>query len=114
MVNMSDNEELRNALALQQNQSLYREKMVSQFGDGHPSERLSGFPMPELYNQHYINRYSFPKGLIAGKKMQEQGKKPRQSIYDLYAQPARKGVSGWKLTKRVLSHEQQMQQLLNA
>ena len=70
--------------------------------------------MPELYNQHYINKYSFPKGLIAGRKAPEKPeanptteKKPRQSIYDMYAQPVRKGVSGWKLTKRLVSNEEQ-------
>jgi len=56
--------------------------------------------MPELYNQHYINKYSFPKGLTASRKPQTE-KRPKQSIYDVLAQPVRKGVSGWKLTKRV-------------
>ena len=66
------------------------------------AERVSGFPMPELYNQHYINKYSFPKGLICQRKPEEMKKKgTRQSIYDMYAQPVRKGVSGWKLTKRI-------------
>ena len=32
------------------------------------NERASGYPKPELYNQHYINKYSFPKGLQAVKK----------------------------------------------
>ena len=35
------------------------------------AERVSGFPMPELYNQHYINKYSFPKGLICQRKPEE-------------------------------------------
>ena len=35
------------------------------------SERVSGFPMPELYNQHYINKYAFPKGLVCGRKPDE-------------------------------------------
>ena len=38
------------------------------------AERMSGFPMPELYNQHYINKYSFPKGLVGSRK-QDPGKK---------------------------------------
>ena len=33
--------------------------MVSQLSD----ERVSGYPQPELYDQHYINRYAYPKGL---------------------------------------------------
>ena len=40
--------------------------------------------MPDLYNQHYINKYSFPKGLQTGRK-EEAEKKPRHSIYDMYA-----------------------------
>ena len=63
--------------------------------------------MPELYNQHYINKYSFPKGLTACKK-QEVDKKPRQSIYDMYAQPVRRGVSGWKLTKRIVQQDEKL------
>jgi hypothetical protein len=27
------------------------------------SEKVSGFPKPDLYNQYYINRYAFPRGL---------------------------------------------------
>jgi len=26
-------------------------------------ERLSGFPNPTKYNQYFVNKYSFPKGL---------------------------------------------------
>lgn len=66
------------------------------------AERVSGFPMPDLYNQHYINKYSFPKGLISGRKPDDLGKKQKTSIYDMHTQPVRKGVSGWKLTKRVV------------
>ena len=82
----------------------YKARM-EQIAQGQTTERVSGFPMPELYNQHYINKYSFPKGLIAGRKTNEttDDKPPRQSIYDMYAQPVRKGVSGWKLTKRMVS-----------
>ena len=85
---------------------------MAQLNDGQSAERISGFPMPELYNQHYINKYSFPKGLIASRKTNDPksgtntDKKPRQSIYDMYAQPQRKGVSGWKLTKRIVSNEE--------
>ena len=63
--------------------------------------------MPELYNQHYINKYSFPKGLTACRKQQVE-KKPRQSIYDMYAQPVRRGVSGWKLTKRIVQQDEKL------
>ena len=34
--------------------------------DGSPHkmiERMSGYPNPKLYDQFYINKYSFPKGL---------------------------------------------------
>ena len=61
--------------------------------------------MPELYNQHYINKYSFPKGLICQRKPDEQTKKKQKvSIYDMHTQPMRKGISGWKLTKRALTN----------
>ena len=63
--------------------------------------------MPELYNQHYINKYSFPKGLTACRKV-DNTKKPRSSIYDMYAQPVRRGVSGWKLTKRVVQQDEKL------
>jgi hypothetical protein len=66
-----------------------------------PGERQSGYPKPELYNQHYINKYSFPKGLIAVKKPEEIKKRnDRLSLYDLETPAVRKGISGWKLTKR--------------
>jgi len=64
-------------------------------------ERASGYPKPELYNQHYINKYSFPKGLISTKKPEEVKKRnERLSLYDLDTPAVRKGISGWKLTKR--------------
>jgi hypothetical protein len=64
-------------------------------------ERVSGYPKPELYNQHYINKYSFPKGLIAMKKPEDLKKRnERMSLYDLETPAVRKGISGWKLTKR--------------
>ena len=76
---------INNHLALEQNQLDYRERMAN-IGYGNPSERVSGFPMPELYNQHYINKYSFPKGLSCVRKdPNSESKKPRQSIYDMNA-----------------------------
>ncbi len=67
-------------------------------------ERQSGYPKPELYNQHYINKYSFPKGLIAMKKPDEMKKRnERLSLYDLDTPAVRKGISGWKLTKRPMA-----------
>ena len=67
------------------------------------NERASGYPKPELYNQHYINKYSFPKGLQAVKKselLKEQKQQQRMSLYDMNTPQIRKGVAGWKLTKR--------------
>ena len=63
--------------------------------------------MPELYNQHYINKYSFPKGLVCGRKNASDKRQARQSIYDMNAIPQRKGVSGWKLTKRLITGDEQ-------
>ena len=32
-------------------------------------ERVSGYPQPQLYDQHYINKYAYPKGLkCAGRR----------------------------------------------
>ena len=64
-------------------------------------ERVTGLPNPSLYDQFYINKYSFPKGLIAIRK-EESKVKYRKSLYDIKQPNLRKGVSGWKLTKRPL------------
>jgi len=66
-------------------------------------EKVSGLPQPELYNQHYINRYAFPRGLQAIHKPTEQEKKSpyKRSIYEVNSSSHRKGVSGWKLTKKM-------------
>jgi hypothetical protein len=60
--------------------------------------------MPELYNLHYINQYAFPKALQSYKKPEElrRNLNERVSIYDMKAPPERKGISGWKLTKKTL------------
>lgn len=60
--------------------------------------------MPELYNQHYINQYAFPKSLQVYRKAEEQKRNPheRVSIYDMNSAPQRQGISGWKLTKKAL------------
>eukprot|EP00352_Strombidinopsis_acuminata_P001746 CAMPEP_0176400194 /NCGR_PEP_ID=MMETSP0126-20121128/47404_1 /TAXON_ID=141414 ORGANISM="Strombidinopsis acuminatum, Strain SPMC142" /NCGR_SAMPLE_ID=MMETSP0126 /ASSEMBLY_ACC=CAM_ASM_000229 /LENGTH=107 /DNA_ID=CAMNT_0017776307 /DNA_START=330 /DNA_END=653 /DNA_ORIENTATION=- len=61
-------------------------------------ERVSGFPKPELYDQHYINKYSFPKALVSNRSAQAKSLN-KTSIYDVQAPLSRKGVNGWKLTK---------------
>ncbi len=67
---------------------------------------MSGYPKPELYNQHYINKYSFPKGLIAMKKPEEiKNRNDKLTLYDLETPAIRKGISGWKLTKRPFAPE---------
>ncbi len=64
-------------------------------------ERVSGYPKPELYDQHYINKYAFPKGLIAQKKLEKYKKQNQKvSLYDMNTPILRKGIAGWKLTKR--------------
>jgi hypothetical protein len=62
-------------------------------------ERVTGMPNPSLYDQYYINKYSFPKGLCAIRKDQDKPKY-RKSLYDIKTPNLRKGVSGWKLTRR--------------
>lgn len=65
------------------------------------NERVSGYPKPELYNHHYINKYSFPKGLVAMSKPEHLKKlNERISLYDMDQPSLRKGIAGWKLTKR--------------
>ena len=32
------------------------------------SERLSGYPQPNLYDKYYINKYAYPKGLKSYRK----------------------------------------------
>ena len=70
------------------------------------NERVSGYPRPELYNQYYINKFSYPKGFKAVRKVKEPEEvipgapmaQKRQSIYDVEAPTTRKGFTGWKLT----------------
>jgi hypothetical protein len=69
------------------------------YENGSP-EKISGLPNPSLYDQYYINKYSFPKGLIATKKAEKDKIANRKSLYDIKAPNLRKGISGWKLTRR--------------
>lgn len=62
------------------------------------SERASGFPNPAIYDQYYINSYSLPKGLHCTRL--EHKAKPSKGLYDLKQPTQRKGVAGWKLTRR--------------
>ena len=67
-------------------------------------EKLTGYPQPHLYDQHYINKYAYPKGLkCTGRRpdwLIEQTSRTKKSLYDMKAPINRKGFSGWKLTKR--------------
>ena len=51
-------------------ESEYMMDLGSQLGD----EKVSGYPQPELYDQHYINRYAYPKGLKTCGRREENGK----------------------------------------
>ncbi len=67
------------------------------------NERLSGYPNPKLYDQYYINQYSFPKGLQAIYKNDEERENKqafKQSLYDIKIPNPRRGINGWKLTRR--------------
>jgi len=67
------------------------------------NERVSGYPNPKLYDQYYINKYSFPKGLQAIFKSEaERSEKQafKQSLYDIKIPNLRRGINGWKLTRR--------------
>ena len=73
-------------------------------------ERNSGYPQPHLYDQHYINKYAYPKGLkcigrrsdwlVTTESAINIPKKDKKSLYDMKAPHNRKGFSGWKLTKK--------------
>ena len=68
------------------------------------NERHSGYPNPKLYDQYYINKYSFPKGLSAIFKTDEERNVKhtafKQSLYDIKIPNPRRGINGWKLTRR--------------
>ena len=66
-------------------------------------ERLTGYPNPKLYDQFYINKYSFPKGLSAIFKTEEERNNRhvfKKSLYDIKVPNPRRGINGWKLTRR--------------
>ena len=44
-------------------------------GGSQTHERVTGYPNPKLYDQFYINKYSFPKGLQAIYKSEEERNK---------------------------------------
>ena len=62
------------------------------------SERATGYPNPQQYDQYYINKYSLPKGLQV--MHLDHKEKPQKSLYDLKQPNHRKGIAGWKLTRR--------------
>ena len=70
--------------------------MSSQMSD----ERISGYPQPQLYDQHYINKYAYPKGLKCAGRRTDKEEKIKRSLYDMGIPQNIKGFSGWKLTKR--------------
>lgn len=75
----------------------------SSAGGSQTHERVSGYPNPKLYDQFYINKYSFPKGLQAIYKSEEERNKRhafKQSLYDIKIPNPRRGINGWKLTRR--------------
>lgn len=74
-------------------------KVITDYDNEGSPERITGLPNPTLYDQYYVNKYSFPKGLNA---IHRDGPKPkyRKSLYDIKTPNLRKGVSGWKLTRR--------------
>ena len=65
-----------------------------------PEERESGYPQPHLYDQHYINKYAYPKGLKCAGRREDRDSEDKKSLYDIVRPQNRKGFSGWKLTKR--------------
>jgi hypothetical protein len=78
----------------------YAQVMQQLGGLGISDEKVSGYPQPQLYDQHYINKYAYPKGLKTYNKGLDGGSMNKKSLYDMRAPQNRKGFSGWKLTKR--------------
>mmetsp|Transcript_17782 Transcript_17782/g.30121 ORF Transcript_17782/g.30121 Transcript_17782/m.30121 type:complete len:111 (+) Transcript_17782:807-1139(+) len=70
--------------------------MIDQIGE----ERITGYPQPQIYDQHYINKYAYPKGLKCAGKRGDKEANVKRSLYDMRIPQNRKGFSGWKLTKR--------------
>lgn len=54
-------------------------EMSSQMSD----ERISGYPQPQLYDQHYINKYAYPKGLKCAGRRTDKEEKIKRSLYDM-------------------------------
>jgi len=63
-------------------------------------ERISGYPKPDLYDQYYINRYAYPKGLKCAGRRSDREDRIKRSLYDMRIPQNRKGFTGWKLSKR--------------
>ena len=74
-------------------------------------ERTSGYPQPQLYDQYFINKYAYPKGLKTCRRDGEQ--KVKQSLYDRQAPNNRKGFSGWKLTLTKKQEESLLPEISN-
>eukprot|EP00347_Sterkiella_histriomuscorum_P021940 403332242 len=90
-----------NSSAYIQDQQANTEQYLKAVLGSNSNERVSGYPKPDLYNQHYINKYSFPKGLQASRKPESMKKQNQKlSLYDMDTPALRKGIAGWKLTKR--------------
>lgn len=69
-------------------------------------------PNPDLYNNHYINKYAIPNGLQSHKLPQNiKISQKKVSIFDLKTTLARKGVSGWKLQNSLPSLHRSMPRL---
>lgn len=75
---------------------------INQYQNGliDQTERSSGYPQPQLYDQHYINKYSYPKGLKCIRKNHDNDQRQykNQSLFDVEVPENRKGFSGWKIT----------------
>ena len=55
--------------------------------------------MPGLYDNYFINKYAFPKGLSTVRRQDRNLQEAKKSIYDVRAQKQNTGIAGWKLSK---------------
>lgn len=46
-------------------------------------EIASGVPQPQLYDQHYINKYAYPKGLKCTGRRIDREVLQKKSLYDM-------------------------------
>lgn len=68
-------------------------------GASQNEEMKTGVPVPQKYDHYVINKYSFPKGFIAGHKIKSDNIKKDDRKMLINPTEQRKGIIGWKLSR---------------